>query len=343
MQLQIFKYENRHTYIGRPLLSLTSKQKKVKKTLEKDLLTNEQRDKLIRFLKQIRYSKINLVDDLQESTLDIFLEKEPYQKSLLSLDEIVNQISQQYDINWIISYLSSHIFQQFEKTISQGQVQAILKRELGITLTSTERSQLHELRKKVQRYERFLGSFGKWGKDYDHLLKIILLGLDGEYSEKMLYLLNKNNESSMDIIGVDFYTYALELFGKISVLLQIWNISNNKRFKTIRKQYFLGAIGIILVLNRGEQESLENIKNYISEIKEKTNLVYKVKNAKNKYIKLPIALVVIGDSNDFPNEEISSISDDIGAKRFDVSKNDDFPVPEILMYLSQEIYTRSKK
>ena len=311
--------------------------------LEKDLLTDEQLDKLIKFLKKIKYSKTNLAEDLLESTLDIFLEKEPYQKSLLSLEEIISEISQHYDINWIISYLSSHIFQQFEKTISHGQVQAILKRELGITLTSTERSQLHELRKKVQRYERFLESFGKWGKDYDQRFKIILLGLDEADSEKMLYLLTKTNESSIDIIGVDFYTYILEIFDKSSVLLQIWRVSDNKRFETIRNQYFLGSAGIILVLNKEKRNSSEKIKTYISEIKEKTNLVFNTKKRENKFIKLPVALVVIGDSDVIPKEEINFIANEMGAKRFDISKNNDFQIPEILMYLSQQIFTRSKK
>ena len=314
----------------------------VKKMSEKDLLTDEQLDKLIKFLKKIKYSKINIADDLLESTIDIFPDKKPYQKSLLVLEDIISQISQQYDINWIISYLSSHICEQFEKTISQGQVQAILKRELGITLTSTERSQLHELRKKVQRYERLLDGFGKWGKDYDHRFKIILLGIDGEYSDKMLYLLNKTNESTMNIIGVDFYTYIPEIYGEISVLLQIWNISNNERFETIRKQYFSGSMGILLVLDRGKQESFENIKTYISEIKEMTELVFKMKKVKNKYIKLPIALVVIGDSNIPPNEEINSIVEEIGARRFNFPIINGYQISEILRYLSLEALTRFK-
>ncbi len=311
--------------------------------LEKNLLTDVQCDKLLKFLKQIKYSKVNLVDDLLESTLDVFPEKEQYQKSLLSLEEIVFQISQQYDINWIISYLSSHIFQQFEKTISQGQVQAIIKRELGITLTSTERSQLHELRKKVQRYERFLDSFGKWGKDYDQRFKIILLGLDEEYSDKMLSLLTKTSESSIEIIGVDFYTHVLEIFDKSSVLLQIWRVSDNKRFESIRNQYFLGSAGIILVLNKENRNSFEKIKTYITEIREKTNLVFNTRKRENKFIKLPVALMVIGDSEVIPNEDISSIVEEMGAKRFDISKNNDCTIPEILLYLSQEIYARSKK
>jgi GTPase SAR1 family protein len=316
--------------------------------LEKDLLTDEQLGKLIKFLKKIKYSKINLADDLIESTLDIFPEKESYQKSLLLLEEIINQIAQQYDINWIISYLSSHIHEQFEKTISQGQVQAILKRELGITLTSTERSQLHELRKKGQRYERFLDSFGEWGKVYDQRFKIILLGLDEEYSDeilyplnKMKYLLNKNNESSIEIIGVDFHSYILEVF-KISVLLQIWNISDNKRFEFIRQQYFLGSAGIILVINREKRESFEKIKNFISEIEEKTKLVFNTIKLKNKFIRLPIALVVIGDSKILPNEEINSLVEEIGAKCFDIPKINGYQIPEILRYLTQEILTRSK-
>lgn len=313
----------------------------MKKMLEKDLLTDVQLDKLIKFLKQIKYSRKNLVDDLLESTIDIYPEKKPYQKSEVSLDEIIHQISQQYDINWIVSYLSSHIYEQFEKTISQGQVQAIIKRILGITLTSTERSQLHELRKKVQRYERFLDSFGKWGKGYDHRLKIIMLGLKEEYSENFLDSLNKIDVSiERGTVGVDFYKYAIEGHDKSSIILQIWNIADDKRFEFLRKQYYHGSAGIVLFFNKNNYESFEKIKVYISELREITNLVFVMKKIKKKYIKLPIALVGIGESNVVPEKEIKSIAEEIEAEYYDISSKGDFQIPEILKHLSYQVLTR---
>jgi len=315
--------------------------------LEKDLLTDEQLDKLIKFLKQIKYSKINLVDDVLESTIDIYPEKEPYQNSLLSLEEIIDQIAHHYDINWIISYLSSQIYEQYEKTISQGQVQAILKRILSIPLTSTERSQLHELRKKVQKYEIFISNFGEWGKQYDFSLKIIMFGLNRDHPDEMFYLLNRKHVDDHNTIGVDFYTYIIETIDKSMVQLQLWNVSNDERFAFLRKQYMRGVNGVVLFFDKSERESYENVKKFISELKEQTDFMVNLKKLENQQIKMPLALVGIEkptpESNLIPMDEIYSLTKEIGAKYSEISSKDDYNLSEILRELSYELITRFKE
>ena len=121
-----------------------------------------QLEKLIKYLKQIKYSKSNLVEDILDPTVNIFPDGDTFEKTEEPLDNLIRGLIHHHDTDWIISLLSSHIYEQYEKTISQGQVQAILKRILGISLTSTERSQLHELRKKVKRYEKFINNFSEF-------------------------------------------------------------------------------------------------------------------------------------------------------------------------------------
>ena len=77
----------------------------------------------------------------------------------------------------LLNMLSNQIKEKFDKTISSGQVRAIIKRELNLTLTSTERSQLHELRKKIAKYQKFIETFGRFSLEADHSLKILFLGL----------------------------------------------------------------------------------------------------------------------------------------------------------------------
>lgn len=271
----------------------------------------------------------------------------PRSPLFLSLEEIIHQIAHHYDINWIISYLSSQIYEQFEKTISQGQVQAILKRILGIPLTSTERSQLHELRKKIQRYEKFINNFGVWGKQYDFSLKIIMFGLNRDPPDDMFYLLNKKHVDDHNIIGVDFYTYDIETIDKSMVQLQLWHVSNDERFAFLRKQYMRGVTGVVLFFNKFEREPYEDVKKFISELKEQTDFKVNLKKLKKQQIKMPIALVGIEkptlESDLIPMDEIYSLTKEIGAKYSEISSKDDYNLSEILRELSYEFITRFKE
>jgi len=48
--------------------------------------------------------------------------------------------------NLNLGEVSEQISDKYEKTISPGQAEAVLRRVLGMTLTSKERSQLYDLR-----------------------------------------------------------------------------------------------------------------------------------------------------------------------------------------------------
>ena len=315
--------------------------------LVKESLDEDQLEKLIKYLKQIKYSKINLVEDILDSTLNIFPNGETFEKSEEPLEDLIRKLNQHHDFNWIISLLSSHIHEQYEKTISQGQIQAILKRILGIALTSTERSQLHELRKKVQRYEKFINNFGVWGKKYDFPLKIIMFGLNREHPSDMFYLLNKRHVDDHNTIGVDFYTYDIEAYDKSIVQVQLWHMSNDERFAFLRKQYVRGATGVVLFFNKSNRESYEDVEKFISELKEQTNLKVSLRKLKKQQIKMPIALVGIEkptlESKLIPMEEIYALIKKIGAKYFEISSKDDYILSEILKELSYEFITRSKE
>ncbi|MHA1669325.1 MAG: hypothetical protein ACTSV5_01975 [Promethearchaeota archaeon] len=316
-------------------------------TLVKAALNDDQLEKLIKYLKQIKYSKINLVEDILDSTVNVFPDRETFEISEESLEDLIRELNRHYDINWIISLLSSHVHEQYEKTISQGQVQAILKRILGIALTSTERSQLHELRKKVQRYEKFINNFGVWGKKYDFPLKIIMFGLNKNHPADMFYLLNKRQVVDHNTIGVDFYTYDIEAYDKSIVQVQLWHMSNDERFAFLRKQYMRGVTGVVLFFDKSNRESYEDVEKFILELKEQTNFKVSSRKLKKQQIKMPIALVGIDkptlESDLIPMDEIHSLTKEIGAKYSEISSKNDYNLSEILRELSYEFITRFKE
>jgi len=85
-------------------------------------------------------SKNLILTEKQINDLRIFLKKIELSSEMVSKELNIEKIA-------------SEISEKYEKTISPGQAEAVLRRVIRITLSSKERSQLYDLRKKIQRYE----------------------------------------------------------------------------------------------------------------------------------------------------------------------------------------------
>ncbi len=273
-------------------------------------------------------SNIEILNEKQVNELSNFL-----RKIECSSEKVSNSLD--------IEKLTKIISEKYEKAISQGQVKAIIHRILGLTLTSTERSQLYELRQKIQKYERFLTYFREWGYKYDYELKIIILGVIDEQSEMLSKILNKpRNSPDRNIIGVDFYTKLIDNFDKTLTNLQIWDVSNYTRFESIRKQYYKGAAAAILVFDKSNQESFDLTKRYYIELKEVTGLKFSRRSRKVKEISMPLALIGVGQTKNIPIEEIYSTAKDFGAQYFDFEDIYDENLQETFTYLAYQVILR---
>ena len=88
-------------------------------------------------------------------------------------------------------------------------------------------------------------------------------------------------ESYISTIGVDFKIRTVELDGK-TIKLQIvssmplltfltthslqWDTAGQERFRTITSSYYRGAHGIIVVYDITDQDSFNNVKQWLQEI-----------------------------------------------------------------------------
>ena len=277
-------------------------------------------------------SKNIFLNDKQINDLKKFLKKIEFPTENLSKEFNIKEVSFQ-------------ISEKYEKTISPGQVEAVMRRVIGGTPLSTkERSQLYDLRKKIYRYEKFLTSFREWGRKYDHQLKIIILGLTEEQSDYLPSILNKHGTGpERDIIGVSFYTKLTENYDKSLTSLSIWDISKKERFASIRPQFYKGVAGVLLVFNTEDRDSFEMIKKYLFELREITDLKFKVRRKFKKEITLPLSLIGIGNKLLIPYDEILSLASEMGASYGQIETIEDERFQDILRALATIILFKLKE
>ncbi|KAJ8468080.1 hypothetical protein OPV22_030632 [Ensete ventricosum] len=109
--------------------------------------------------------------------------------------------------------------------------------------------------------------FSAMNPEYDYLFKLLLIGDSGVGKSCLLLRFADDSylESYISTIGVDFKIRTVEHDGK-TIKLQIWDTAGQERFRTITSSYYRGAHGIIVVYDVTDQESFNNVKQWLNEI-----------------------------------------------------------------------------
>jgi Ras-related protein Rab-8A len=105
------------------------------------------------------------------------------------------------------------------------------------------------------------------GKDYDQLIKLLLIGDSGVGKSCLLLRFAENSftPSFITTIGIDFKIKKVQISGK-TIKLQIWDTAGQERFRTITSAYYRGAMGIVLVYDVTDENSFKNIRSWMKNI-----------------------------------------------------------------------------
>ena len=107
----------------------------------------------------------------------------------------------------------------------------------------------------------------------EFMYKILLLG-DSSVGKTCIltrYADNTFQEEHMATIGLDFKIKSVNLDNGKTIKVQIWDTAGQDRFKSITKNYYKGAHGIILIYDVTKRKTFDNLKNWIDTIKEEVS------------------------------------------------------------------------
>ena len=169
--------------------------------------------------------------------------------------------------------------------------------------------------------------------EYDFLFKLLLIGDSGVGKSCLLlrFADDTYTESYISTIGVDFKIRTIELDGK-TIKLQVWDTAGQERFRTITSSYYRGAHGIIVVYDVTDQESYNNVKQWLQEI--------------DRYACENVDKLLVGNKCDLTDKKVveytraKAYADQLGISFLETSAKNSTNVEQALMTMAADIKSR---
>ena len=144
------------------------------------------------------------------------------------------------------------------------------------------------------------------------------------------YCDNTFQETHLSTVGLDYRLKNMILQNVKKIKLQIWDTAGQDRFRSINKNYYKGANGIIIIYDVTNPQTYENVKIWISQIREEANP--------------NVVIYLAGNKIDIPEEERivktedgQKIADEFNLTFFETSAKDGINVNEAFESLVEKI------
>ena len=171
------------------------------------------------------------------------------------------------------------------------------------------------------------------GEDDYNLYKILLLG-DTSVGKSCLLLRfcdNSFQEAHLTTIGLDFRLKTINLKDDRKVKIQIWDTAGEDRFRSITRNYYKGAKGILLIFDVTDKETFTHVRDWIERIHEESPEGITICLVGNK--------IDMNESRVISNEEGKKIADEFKIPYFETSAKSNIGVEEVFTYLVKEVDT----
>ena len=165
----------------------------------------------------------------------------------------------------------------------------------------------------------------------ENVYKVLLLGdtTVGKTCFLMKYTDKTFQEVHMSTIGLDYRLKTMTLKSGKNVKLQIWDTAGQDRFRSITKNYYKSANGKILIYDVTSLLTYENVKTWISQIREEAPQNVVIFIAGNK--------IDMEEERKVKTEDGIKLADEYGFLFFETSAKNDININETFEDLVEEI------
>ena len=173
-------------------------------------------------------------------------------------------------------------------------------------------------------------------QQYDHLIKLLLIGDSGVGKSCLLLRFSDDQftTSFITTIGIDFKIRTVDLDGS-RVKLQIWDTAGQERFRTITTAYYRGAMGILLTYDVTDEQSFDNVRNWMRNIEQ-----HATEN---------VCKILVGNKSDVPEEKRRGsaargevMADEFGITFFETSAKAGFQVEDAFFSIARDCVSKIK-
>ena len=155
------------------------------------------------------------------------------------------------------------------------------------------------------------------------------------------YFKNQFNETFLSTIGIDKEIKHVKV-GNDSYKMTLWDTAGQDRFKCLPKKYYQNADGVLLLFDVTNEETFNNVSNWMKDVKENSNKNMAGENGQDA----EIALFLIGNKIDLPNrvitrEQAEAQAKSLGMKYFEVSCKINMNIPEVMARMIMECHMKA--
>ena len=170
-------------------------------------------------------------------------------------------------------------------------------------------------------------------RDYDHFVKILLIGDSGVGKSCVMMKFTDNNFTCSHVatIGIDFKVKTIEM-GKKKIKLQIWDTAGQERFECITNAYYRSVAGVVLMYDITSEASFENIRKWMRNVK--------------TYASYDVDQILVGNKHDLSEERAVSVeratyfANEHGIEFIETSAKEDHNVKIVFAHLTRTIIRR---
>lgn len=148
---------------------------------------------------------------------------------------------------------------------------------------------------------------------------------------------NEFNLESRATIGVEFATrsYTIDTkTGPVDVKIQLWDTAGQDRYRAITSSYYRGASAVIAIYSITDQESLNGIQRWITEVNQHTDNVL---------------VILVGNKSDSEykrqvnKQDAEDLARQINCKHFEVSAMTGDNCNDVILYAARQLLINKRK